>query len=216
MTISTLLKTNKALILSAFLCCSLVILRFIISLEYYYFFLIWNLFLAIIPHAITYFLRKRDYSKMIFGIIFSVWFLFLPNSFYVVTDLIHLRYSNWQLYDGMMILSFAILCLYLGFRSMKQMSEVISKRFTKTTNKPILNIIILFFCSFGIYLGRFLRYNSWNIVDDPIGLLGDCLRFVRYPVEHIQVWLFTLIFGLMLTGLYYIYLILNSSLNATK
>lgn len=182
--------------------------------DYYYFFLIWNLFLAGVPFLISEFVKSKS-APAFNSLVLIIWLLFLPNSFYVITDLIHLQNSSMQIFDCFMILSFAILCLYLGFYSMKKVGKWIGNKLP-ILNKSLLNILILFLCSFGIYLGRVLRYNSWDILKNPVNLAKDFLNFLRFPFEHFQVWLFTFIFGLMLTGLYYIFLVLTKQANAIE
>ncbi len=193
-------------------CCLLVILRFFITSNPYYFFLIWNLFLAAVPYFLSQVLESGYLQK--FSLVFiGSWLLFLPNSFYVITDLIHLKNSSLPVYDGFMIFSFALLCTGLGFQSMKKMSNYAKMIFPKG-NPETFKIPVLFLCSFGIFLGRFLRYNSWNILNKPHLLFTDCLNFILYPLAHIKVWAFTIGFGLMLTGLYYIYLKMTEPKNA--
>ncbi len=197
-----LIFRNKNFILAGIFCSFLVILRFLISMEYYYFFLIWNLFLAGIPFLISQIVTLRD--RKAFYPMLAIWLLFLPNSFYVITDLIHLHTSSMILYDGIMISFFALLCLALGFQSMQRMTRILILKFP-AINTWLLNCFILFLCAFGIYLGRFLRYNSWNIVSNPKNLLEDCLDFIRFPVQYSYVWLFTFFFGILLIGLFFIF-----------
>ncbi|MDT0646343.1 DUF1361 domain-containing protein [Zunongwangia sp. F260] len=197
-------ERNNKLIFSGCFCCSLVILRYLISFDFYYFFLIWNLLLAGIPFLLSQFLETICKNKSTFFVIMGVWLLFLPNSFYVITDLIHLKTSEMKIYDSLMISSFALLCLFLGFSSMQKVSLILSRKFSSLHNF-ILNSLILFLCSFGIYLGRFLRYNSWDLFNNPFNLVKDCLNFIRFPVQHHYVWVFTFAFGAILTGFYFIF-----------
>ena len=213
MIVYTYLNRHKTLLLAGSCCCFLVLFRFVISLEYYYFFLIWNLFLAGIPFLLSEFISKTE-NFMATGILGMLWLLFLPNSFYGGTDLIHLQNSNRPYFDVFIIGSFAVLCCWLGFKSIQHMEQKFEILIPKIISW-LIKIGVLFLCSFGIYLGRFLRYNSWNLLSDPYNLLEDCFSFLRFPVRHLEVWLFTIVFGLVLTGLYYIYLHLNPK-NATE
>ncbi|MDT0643199.1 DUF1361 domain-containing protein [Zunongwangia sp. F363] len=195
MKISQHIINNKELVGAGGFCCSLVVLRWCLTLDYYYFFLIWNLFLAGVPFLISQYLETRN--NRFFYTFFGLWLLFLPNSFYVITDLIHVKTSQLPVYDAIMISLFALLCLYLGFSSMQKTGRVLSLKF-QNISKLFLDILILFLCSFGIYLGRFLRYNSWDILKNPFNLAQDCFNFVRFPVEHFHVWFFTFGFGILL------------------
>ena len=192
--------------------CFLVGLRFWITFELYYFFLIWNLFLALVPLVLAYILNRQKAHISISILLIGLWILFLPNSFYVITDLIHLKNSNFLLYDTVLITYFAVVCGQAGFLSMKEVTTYFRNK-VPGLDPWILNIFLLFLSAFGIFLGRFLRYNSWNILNNPVSLFRDCFRFVRYPMDHAQVWLFTFGFGLLLTGLYHIFLKITETRN---
>ncbi|MDR5591006.1 DUF1361 domain-containing protein [Christiangramia sp. SM2212] len=192
--------------------CLLVVLRFLITMELHYIFLIWNLFLAMVPLGLSKLLCRQKFRLSLNLLLLGSWVLFLPNSFYVITDLIHLKNSNFLFYDAGLISFFAILCVSLGFLSMMEVKSFLHENAPKL-NHWIMNIMLLFLCAFGIFLGRFLRYNSWNIVNDPISLFKDCFNFIRHPVEHAQVWFFTFGFGLLLVGLYHIFLKITEARN---
>lgn len=193
----------KKQVFCSFICCNLVLLRYLLTLDLYYFFLLWNLFLAAIPFAVTQFTPERILKKYLFPIL-GAWLAFLPNSFYVFTDLIHIQYSTMKVYDTFMVLCFAMLSSYFGYASLLKMNDFLPKNISDLMNH-FLNISVLFICSFGIYLGRFLRYNSWNILSDPFHLLRDCISFVRFPRENLHVWIFTTAFGILLSCLFIIF-----------
>lgn len=183
---------------------SLLFLRIIITGELYFIFLVWNLFLAAVPFWISKMIKKYTSNAGIGTVLlFAVWLLFLPNTFYVVTDLMHLQNSSgaFLILDVLLILSFALICLHLGFASLQKMNEIITDRLY-LRNLNFFNYSILVLCSFGIYLGRFLRYNSWNIINNPKNLFLDCFNFLKYPMENKEVWIFTLGFGLFLISLH--------------
>ncbi|WP_373055941.1 DUF1361 domain-containing protein [Zunongwangia sp. H14] len=207
------LVENKNLILAGGFCFLLVVLRWCLTLDYYYFFLIWNLFLAGIPLLISQYLESGR-KKFLYPFL-ALWLLFLPNSFYVVTDLIHLRTSAMPVYDTIMISLFALLCLFLGFSSMQKISSILYQKM-RIFNKFLLDSFILFLCSFGIYLGRFLRYNSWDILKNPFNLALDCRDFIRFPIQHFHVWLFTFCFGILLILLFFIFQKLKPQRDAIK
>lgn len=182
---------------------SLLLLRIIITGEFYFIFLIWNLFLAAVPLWVSRISEKYS-SNNKYGavLLFFVWLLFLPNTFYVITDLIHLKNSSsvYLMLDVLLIFSFAVLCCNLGFYSLNQINNIFRINFPKL-NLNFFNYFVLILCSFGIYLGRFLRYNSWNIISNPKNLFFDCLNYFIYPVENIEVWIFTFGFGLFLISI---------------
>lgn len=212
------MEVLKTLIQSKFKTLSLVTMALIFSVvvlmariklnnSFSYLFLIWNVSLAIIPFAITMYLNtKPNLSKLKIGFWFIVWLAFLPNAPYIVTDLIHIRTGNDSLLwlDVLVILSFALSGLFLFYLSIQDMLKLISLRFNKI---PIttLTLIILFLCGFGVYLGRFLRYNSWEIISDPSVLIADIFNILILPFQHSEAWLFTLGFGAFLAVGYWMF-----------
>lgn len=178
-------------------------IRIFLTGELYYTFLLWNLFLAAIPWWISQIADKyKDLSVVGNLSLLAIWLLFLPNTFYVITDLIHLKNSTglYLMLDILLILSFTFICVFLGYASMNRMNKIVWERFSKI-NMKYFNYSVLILCSFGIYLGRFLRYNSWNIRNNPKNLFLDCLNYLINPIENKEVWLFTFGFGLFLISL---------------
>lgn len=172
-----------------------------------YGFLIWNLFLAFIPFAISSFIRlNRSMPTLLFLALAFIWLLFFPNAPYILTDLFHLRARDgvplW--FDLIVILSFAWNGLLLGFVSLSDIQKEFQERFG-ALNSSLVVIFSLFLASFGIYLGRFLRWNSWDLVTQPLALISDIwVRFAN-PLEHPGTWGVTLIFSVFL-GLCYLML----------
>ncbi len=175
---------------------ALLLIRIIKTDSVYYLFLVWNLFLACVPYAITLLLSFGKVNRFIFWSGFIIWLAFLPNSPYILTDLQHIRLSTLQSvwFDVLLILSFAINGLIMGFASLWIMQKLLCERFSKKTTQ-IITYLILLLCGFGIYLGRVLRWNSWDILQNPIGILSDILKRVLFPMQHINTWAFTIGFG---------------------
>ncbi|HLT52305.1 MAG TPA: DUF1361 domain-containing protein [Flavobacteriaceae bacterium] len=193
-------KTLTFLFCSMALSIVLLMVRMKLTREFFLLFLVWNLFLAFIPFAISFYLQtKADLKK--WQLVFSglVWLLFLPNAPYIITDLFHLRHSTPQLIwlDILVIVSFAINGLILYLISVTDMRQLFQQHFqTKLINWSFS--MLPFLVAFGIYLGRFLRYNSWDILHRPLQLLLDCLDYLLYPLSHLGMWLFTVAFGCLL------------------
>ncbi|MBU2927302.1 DUF1361 domain-containing protein [Winogradskyella psychrotolerans] len=140
----------------------LLMVRMKLNKSYFFSFLIWNIFLAIIPYATTMYLNtSKNVSKLKLGFWFMVWLAFLPNAPYIVTDLIHIRIGNDSLLwlDVLVVLSFALSGLLLFYISLLDMQTLVKSKF-KTLPVEMISIAILMLCGFGVYLGRFLRYNS--------------------------------------------------------
>ena len=177
---------------------SLVLLMIRIKLHQSIFllFLVWNLFLAVIPFGITsYLISKQNISKVWFILAFGFWLLFLPNAPYITTDLLHLMHSerDWMWLDVLVILSFAINGLLLFFLSVSDMEKLLEDHLKNSLVKPAL-LCTFGLTAFGIYLGRFLRYNSWEILEHPKMILSDILN-ILFLQPNKEAWLFTLTFG---------------------
>lgn len=200
-------------LISAALVFSIVLLMVRIKLNksFFYLFLIWNVFLAIIPFAITMYLnRKPNINKLTFGFWFLAWLAFLPNAPYIITDLIHIRKGNefmvWL--DILVVLSFALSGLFLFYLSIRDMQKITASKFKRTPIKTV-TLFILFLCGFGVYLGRFLRYNSWEIISNPQIIITDVFDILISPFQNSEAWLFTLGFGTFLAVGYWIFNNLN-------
>lgn len=176
-------------------CTALLCYRFYWAGYSKFFFLFWNLFLAGIPLGFALILTKVERWRLALPLI-SGWLLFFPNAPYVLTDLLHLRQRAgipiW--YDLLMLLSFAIVSLWLGFQSLQLVQIWIAQRSTSHVAWGFV-ALSLFLSGFGIYLGRFLRWNSWDIVSNPVSLLADIWERFADPFAHGRTWGVTLGFG---------------------
>ena len=134
---------------------------------------------------------------------YGLWLLFLPNAPYVLTDLFHIRHSTampvW--FDLLMVLSFAWASLMSGIFSLRTVESEIRKNYGKYYAFAATSTV-LFLCSFGIYLGRFLRWNSWDIIQKPGALAMDILHRFVHPFQHTRTWGVTLIMGVFLVIVY--------------
>ena len=148
-------------------------------------FLNWNLFLAWIPYLLTltlpHFYQKYNSKIIIVGILFF-WLLFFPNAPYILTDFLHLKkrvgIPLW--YDVMLFLSFAWTGLILGYLSLLEVQLFLRNFFSKTI-VHITSVIVLLLSGFGIYLGRIQRWNSWDIITNPLSLFADILNILANP-----------------------------------
>lgn len=174
-----------------------------------YVWLIWNLFLAAIPFGLSNLMLsqpKAVQSRWIFIPALSVWLLFFPNAPYVITDFVHLRplpgVPLW--YDLLLIMSFAWNALLLGLISLSDMQEMVRRKFSVQLSWVFVSATLLL-TGFGIYLGRFLRWNSWDLFTNPAGLLNDVLARVFNPLEHLPTYTFTLGFAAFLLLAYLVF-----------
>ena len=169
-------RLNNLLVLFGIFCLSLSLIRVKLTTSIYLIFLVWNLFLAVVPFLLTSYLKTINLFENKFKalLLLSIWLLFLPNSFYIITDFVHLSLSNahtfW--YDLLLISSYASLGFLLGIISLKDIEELLSHKLnTSISSFLVFGISIL--SGFGIYLGRILRYNSWDILKNPVELFTD-------------------------------------------
>ena len=135
-------------------------------------YLIWNLFLAWIPYILSSCCLKKETSVSWFIAIFIPWMLFFPNAIYLVTDILHVASSLPHVlwYDSLIFFLFGLAGLLLGILSLFQIEEYIKTK-TSWIVKEIFVFAICLVSSFGIYLGRFERWNSWDLFIHPSTLL---------------------------------------------
>lgn len=206
-----------ALALTSCFVAGLIIVRAVWSGKLAYHFLIWNLFLAWIPFLCAYVINHLKHWNVFAIGLGLIWLLFLPNAPYLVTDLIHLRpYTENRFFwlDLVMLFSFAWLGAILSFLSIWLMHEKINLVLGKALGWFFV-VATAFASGFGVYLGRFLRWNSWDIIKDPIELLEDIVSPFLNPLGHMRHIAFFVLFACMIfVG--YITLYLISHLKSDK
>ena len=141
-----------------------------------YAFLIWNLFLAWIPFIISYFTytltMKRRWVYLFFPVAAFLWLIFFPNAPYILTDFQHLPYDSRDLpiwYDVMMLVWFAFTGVLLGMVSLFLMQEMVRREFGRFVGWVFVAAVTGLSAA-GVYMGRFLRWNSWDILRNPTGI----------------------------------------------
>ncbi|HEX8235502.1 MAG TPA: DUF1361 domain-containing protein [Abditibacteriaceae bacterium] len=161
--------------------------------------LLWNLFLATVPllwsSAFRAFMERK--RPILAGIFFFLWLLFLPNAPYILTDLVHLapRPDVPLWYVLALLLSCAGAGTMLGYISLLEVHKVIEHRSGKVAGWTVAAGSLML-CGFGIYLGRFLRWNSWDAFTNPIRLAKSILGQFIDPGPHPHPLSVTLIFGM--------------------
>ena len=175
------------------------ILRIFLFSSNTFVYMFWNIFLAFIPFFISSLLilytNKDDLVKPFFIVGFIFWFLFLPNAPYVVTDFIHLGRSHAVpvMYDIFVLFTSASVSLLMGLYSLRQMERIFLLKFSPKITNMIIFIVILF-ASFGIYLGRFLRFNSWDIFTSHDSLISSIGKIFTQSNNYENVYTYTLLF----------------------
>lgn len=200
---------NDWMLISSSFSCLLLFGRIIITESPGYIFLPWNLFLAFVPYWISGRITritsvKKNKIKLVlylFG-----WLLFIPNSFYILTDLIHFARirSAPKWFDLLMIFSFAWNGIFFGIISLRKvemfMSDLLGKRFSVW-----LLFCVMWLCAFGVYIGRYLRFNSWDILTDPFSLAEEILNIVIHPFDNGYAWGMTLCYSVFMTLVYFMF-----------
>jgi uncharacterized membrane protein len=183
-------------------CYALLAVRITRSESWYYLFLVWNLFLAAIPFAASVvfeFLDRRFRVRPLQWLCFVVWLLFLPNAPYIITDFLHLKprppIPLW--YDVLLLLSAAGAGLLLGYASVLIVQRIVTRHYGTVTGWATA-LIALLLSAFGIYLGRFLRWNSWEAFTDPLPLFNDIATRIMNPMQHPKTFAVTGLFGVAL------------------
>ena len=105
-------------------------------------------------------------------------------------------------FDLALILSFAWTGLLFGLLSLWDIEKVL-RNFLPPRVIPLVSVSLLFLGSFGIYLGRYLRWNSWDVLREPFGILYDISDRLVNPLDHPRTWGMTIIMGLFLNMVYW-------------
>jgi uncharacterized membrane protein len=152
-------------------CVGLVLVRIVHTGVPNFVYLGWNLFLAWVPFLLALALydgHRRGRSAPALVTLGVAWLVFFPNAPYIVTDFIHLNRDPlsplW--FDGLTIGAFAATGLLLGFGSLYLVHAVVSRALGQAAGW-LVALLSIALGSVGVYLGRFLRLNSWDIVSNP-------------------------------------------------
>lgn len=181
--------------------------RMIVTDSSRFWFLIWNLILAWIPLGFAYGLYRRlahkRWPEWPDFIIAGLWLGFLPNSFYLLTDLIHLQSSGEVslLYDTALLASFVLNGLIVGYLSL-YMVHRLATRYLGERGAYIMAQSVLLLCGFAIYLGRYLRWNTWDVIINPAGLVFDVSDRIINPATHLHTFVVTGVFYIVLGSIY--------------
>ncbi len=202
------LLTLAALVFASGAAISMVLVRgFYLEKSFFYTALVWNLFLAWIPMAFAFVVYRAhargDRPTVLLALCVVAWFFFFPNAPYIVTDFVHLKHYPpvplW--YDLLMIASFAWTGLCLGYLSLYLMQEIARARLGRWPSWVFV-VAMLFSGSVGIYMGRFLRWNSWNVLNNPKGLVRGSLQIVEDTGSQLGVVAFVSVTFLFLLSTY--------------
>jgi uncharacterized membrane protein len=206
---------HQALLVFTMIVCSgvsvlLWIIRAIKSDSTVYASLNFNLFLAWIP-AVFALIAYNAYRKgSCFGAVIAlgcaaVWLLFFPNAPYLITDLVHLRPREDMPYwfDQILYMAFAFTGCYLGMVSLILMQSLVRRSFGVIVSW-LFALASLVAAGFGIYIGRFLRFNSWDLLTNPKPLFKELFSWVRHPRSNSDAFVFALTFSVFFAAVYFV------------
>lgn len=198
-------EINKLLMLSAMFTFSMLAFRIAYTGQLHFLFLVWNLFLAFVPYFISSALQEvpRAGKKLVLFLGLLSWLCFIPNSFYILTDLFHL-YDSFQVprwFDLALIFSFAWNALLMGVLSVRQIEQIFERR--GLLKSPLAFLFpVMFLNALGVYIGRYMRFNSWDVITNPFGLAGDIVEVMIHPLRYANAWGMIICFSFLLCILY--------------
>jgi uncharacterized membrane protein len=171
--------------------------------------LVWNLFLAWVPLGLALVLYDRHGRRAGLATLAGLgllWLLFFPNAPYIVTDFKHLAGSTGEKfwYDGVLIATAATTGLLLGFVSLYLLQAIV-RRGVGVRCAWVFAFAALALGSFGVYLGRVLRWNSWDVVVRPGSLAADLAHALVDPLAHPRPIGITLLFTSFLVAGYLVF-----------
>lgn len=182
----------------------LLLTRFFYTRELTYGFYIWNTFLAVLPLLFSRSLIRLSSCNLKAIILLACWLAFFPNAPYIITDLFHYEEKppvpKW--FDLLLVTTAAWNGLLLGIVSLMQIEQFLSRHLKEKWVKILVGVSFML-CGYGVYIGRYLRFNSWDAVTEPQKLIYTFSHHILQPQEHIMLWAFTLLFGTMFGIVYF-------------
>ncbi len=168
-------------------CVTLVLGRVIYTRTGGYTGLVWNLFLAWIPFILAYIAYLLSWRKPLTYIVIPLfaflWLIFFPNAPYILTDLQHLgKYPGnmpvW--YDVILLVWFSWTGMLLGIVSLNLMQQIVKREIGRRAGW-IFVFLAASLTSVGLYLGRFVRLNSWDILRNPLQMASNVTDWLEDP-----------------------------------
>jgi uncharacterized membrane protein len=178
------------LLLSSLLAMAIYTARVLLGHSWNYINLVWNLVLAWVPYLcslVAFSLFRKNTSHWGRLILPSlVWLAFFPNAPYMVTDFLHLQVRPFipLWYDILLLATFAWTGCFLAIASLRTMQFLV-KKYLGGIASWIFAMAALMLSSLGIYLGRFERWNSWDLLLQPGAVIKDVLRRMVNPFDNL-------------------------------
>jgi uncharacterized membrane protein len=196
---------HRVILLSLSLTVVLVAIRIIYTGTLSFIFIVWNLFLAWVPYFFSILLRHNpQFRPWVRYLLLMSWLLFFPNAPYIITDLFHLRQRPFVplWYDTVILFWASWNGFLLGFLSLMNVEHYLRSRFREKWVAPLVNFSLVL-CAFGVYAGRYLRWNSWDVVTKPDDILQDVKFIVMNPQDNLRTWGVTFLFSILMMTCYF-------------
>jgi uncharacterized membrane protein len=199
-----MIKPNSSFHLILLSALSVLLLRARMSLtgELAFLFMGWNLFLAWVAYGIGKIMvheKIGQFSSSIRWGNFFLWLAFFPNTIHLLTDLVHLDQESlapvW--FDAFLLTSFALNGLLLSLASFRDAHTFLAKRFRPTCTNFLL-VVLALLSGVGLYLGRFLRFNSWDALLKPSAVLDSTLKLLSNRADLLELLVYAGCFGSLL------------------
>lgn len=229
-----MVAADRPVKLSSFYYALLLVSGFALALSLYrmlatdsdrYWFLMWNLFLAWLPLVSAWLLYRRTPKGLNWALknlsLLLVWLIFLPNAFYLVTDFIHLQATTVisPMFDLVLFATYSWCGFILGYSSLFLVHVRAYQKIARRSHWLVVGSLLL--SGLAIYFGRFLRWNSWDIITNPLGLLFDVSESLINPQDHLLTFSTMVLFFIFLSIIYAVIwssigaVVAKTSLNAT-
>ncbi|MBX7110043.1 MAG: DUF1361 domain-containing protein [Chitinophagales bacterium] len=194
-------------ILLTFLMMVMYGVRVFYTQDTYYGFLLWNLFLAWLPVVFAFWAYRNYHSGYnTIGILAPalLWLLFFPNAPYLITDLIHMRsragIPTW--YDAVLVFGYAFTGFMTGLVSLNLIHSILQQVLSSWLSWLMITLLMVM-SSYGIYLGRVLRWNSWDRFLSPVPIINDVQDTLFTPASFAMTMLFSALMGITYPFLFY-------------
>jgi len=197
-------RTLLALAIATLTTLGLVVVRMSVVGSKGYGFLAWNLFLAWVPMGFVWLAARWRVAHVgLFAVALVGWLVFFPNAPYVLTDLMHLRTTRgaplWL--DVLVVGSAAATGLLLGLVSLARAHDLVAERSGRPRLAWLAVVAVVYLTAVGVYLGRFQRWNTWDLLRKPDEILVDAWTTLTEP----RVLGFCALFGTALGVAYVVY-----------
>lgn len=174
------------------------------SVEFWY--LPWNLFLAWVPVGLALITVRPALPRRGRALALTLWLVFLPNAFYILTDIIHIgdatRFS--QTYDVLTICLTIVAGYLAGLIALRIIDRAYIMPSLSSARRKATIIIIALLCGVAIYIGRILRWNSWDIVANPLSLVADFAGIFTLPRSTTEFVLIVMTYSIVILASYYL------------